>query len=225
MQSGAKSPPLVSNRHSPHHTVDFGSSYTTSQSGQASNRNRLRLSSPYRSNQGPTQNNNNTKALQDDEEEDDFSSYEVVKNYESNDSVLPTYSPSASISASASEFSRLFTPKGTPTRPRVLNGSPADFNSMDSATRRFGSGAFGPYESKATPGEDKVAEKARLMEPMDDKANFNFGKGEKRLAGGGRYANLIPEQRPPQSPVSTPLYLVNSRYLNVVADFCFIRIR
>lgn len=199
MPSSAQPPPLY-NRHTPHHAVELGSSHSTTSNGQSSNTStRQPISTSYRGHHHTT-----TRAVQDDEDEDiDDSSYEVVRTYESNDSVLPTYSPSASISGTTSDSSRLFTPLNSPTsNSRQSEGMSTVLGSMDSSTRRFGAGSFDPYASQVTPGEDKIAEKTRLMEGYNDRNRGMVGKGEKRMAGGDRYANLIPEKRPPQSPVS-----------------------
>ncbi|UZJ57459.1 hypothetical protein CBS101457_006779 [Exobasidium rhododendri] len=201
MPSGARFPPDIHSRQSPYHTVDFGSSYTTSQSqnGQASNGKRKSIT--HAPQQG--QHRETFRRYQEDEDNDgDDSSYEVLRTYESNESVLPTYSPSTSISGHTADSSRLYSPVGTPTRSGARDGTTGVYSSMDSSARRFGAGSFDPYAGKTSLGEDKVAEKTRLLETVDDNPKSGFGSGEKRAAS-ARYANLIPEKRPPRSPLDT----------------------
>lgn len=170
MPSAAPSPLSIHNRHSPHHTIDLGSQ--RGDQAKAAN--------------GRYTNGSANGDRYNDDEDEDSSSYEIVKTYESNESVLPTYSPSSRA------------------RSRQTHGAGVDEASMDSPPRKYGVGSFDPYAAPITPGEDKVAEKTRLMTRTEGEgAGAGYGRGEK--AGMGRYAKLIPEQRPPRAPVSVAL--------------------
>jgi hypothetical protein len=210
MSSGARTPPRLHIFNSPHRAVSLGSYPSPSKAGQANyadgesnysyhhqgqdliNRNKLNT----------TPNSFRRKQETAKEHDEDGTSYDVVRLYESNDSVLPTYSPSASISALSTD-SRLYSPTGTPTRVSHRDKGTHLLASMESGPRRFGAGGFDAYGKQTASAEDAVAEKSRLLEGSDGRLQSGFGSKEKRLPSGGRFANLIPEKRPPRSPVST----------------------
>lgn len=81
--------------------------------------------------------------------------------------------------------------------PRSSSGA-LGVEGLDSGPRRVGSGNF---RYQGSQGEDKVEEKARRRSP----------DGEKRPIGSARYAKLIPEQQPPQLPVSVKV--VHNKFL------------
>jgi hypothetical protein len=142
---------------SPHRSIDLGSSYASSQSGH-SDREGIQSRGHRHSSQRLRERFN-----EDDEES---SSYELVKTYESGDSVLPTYSPSSSMSFIAKKLS-------------------PDMRSVS-----LPSGMSDIYKE-----QEPKSEQGLLLSVDED------SRHEKRV-GSGRYAKLIPEQRPPRMPVS-----------------------
>lgn len=132
-----------------------------------------------------------------DVEEDE---YDLVKTYESNHSLLPTHSPSNSF----------------PNSPQTSISTPP--YSMDTPLQqqsRFAAGGFNPYSSPPPSqshglGEDKVAEKA----------NSSHYGSSLRMGHNTRYAKLIPEQKPPQSPVSTSSCTCNLLILSSADGDC-----
>lgn len=100
-----------------------------------------------------------------------------------------------------------------PTLPTShLTMSSANTASPDAAPRRFAAGGFDPYQGRtpAELGEDKVQEKgvgatqqayakAGLQPVVNPNANAALGG----VAIKGRYESLIPEKRPPRTPVSS----------------------
>lgn len=154
-----------------HHTVDLDTSYTTSQDSY------LHVNSAQsRSSRSSNQQQSNFPRDAFVGEED--SSFEVVRNYESNDSVLPTYSPPESTS-----------------HLETFSGGKIDPQEKNRATV----GSFDAYPTQAGPigSRDSMSEKARLKRDP----GIPYIKDEKRGSGGTRYANLIPEHRPPRSPL------------------------
>lgn len=137
----------------------------------------------------------------------------VVRNYESGGAVLPTYSPASSqVSTPRLRSSAAYMEARTqsPTRHASVAAS--------ASPRRYGNSgtyhAYGPSSPDnggdvagtdfaanggGRGGEDKMAEKASF-----GARNASFGSYPAEKAGyprtsSGKYANLIPEQRPPRS--------------------------
>lgn len=139
-------------------------------------------------------------------EEDHF---HTVRNYESGQPVLPTTSPGFEKNGSGVSFQSkaniqpLFSSSSARERGTADNRRS---NGYESAAYQSANNAYElqqNHQSGPMSGEDKVAEKARQQSSLEKPGFYDASNRAKSAngVGNGKYANLIPEQRPPQSPL------------------------
>ncbi|PWN35847.1 putative dolichyl-phosphate-mannose--protein mannosyltransferase [Meira miltonrushii] len=138
--------------------------------------------------------------------------FDTVRTYESGQAVLPTTSPGfekkSSNGTGASFQSKVNL------HPSLSANSARERGTADNRrTNGYESTAYqsanNDYELQQThhsgsmSGEDKVAEKARQQSSLEKPGFYDASNRARTIngAGRGKYANLIPEQRPPQSPL------------------------
>jgi hypothetical protein len=138
----ASPPPTPYQHHllgSPHRTLDLGSSYSSSQNGHTN--------TEGFNHRGHGLIHQRSRDFYDDE---DTSSYELVKTYESGDSVLPTYSPSSSMTKLPRRLSSVTRSVSMPSGLADLYKQQGQEQNQQENNNALG--AYGMSEKRVSPG-------------------------------------------------------------------------